>query len=433
MNGDEILKKLKDEISAQDYTRYLSTLKYDESKSSGSIIIFNTPNIFIANWIKQNLLDKMLNIVEMTTKVKAEIKIQVNASKTFTKSKQFSTKATTTSLNEFLTFDEFAVGDSNKIAYNICKGIAMDSDYQYKTILIYGSTGVGKTHLLNAIGNYVTKNKPELKVIFITAEEFLNDYIKRLDTKTMDIFRERYRHCDYLLLDEVAFFNAKEKIQDEFFHTFEQLQKDKKKIIMASNISPAEMIGLQKRLRSRIEGSLINQIIPPEMTTKMDIIKRKCELNKISISEELISYIANHMGSDMRKIEGIIIGAKVYSEMAGQDININMINNALKNINIGSKENITMDSIIQTVCQILNIKPTDLKSKKRLKNIAFARKVCVYILRTLINESMPSIAKKLNMKDHSSISKQMKTIVKEIEENQQTKMVINEIISQIKN
>ncbi|PAF45634.1 chromosomal replication initiator protein DnaA [Helicobacter sp. 11S02629-2] len=432
MNGDEILKKLKSEIPKQEYEQYLSTLKYDKNNSGASIIIFDTPNIFIANWIRQNYLEKMLNIVEMTTNVKAEITIQVKANKTFTKSKPFGTKANNNDLSDLLTFDNFVVGKSNNAAYNVCKDIAMVSNYDWKTVLIYGNTGLGKTHLLNAIGKYVTENKPESKVIFITAEMFLNDYMKRLSTKTMDLFHERYRNCDYLLIDDIAFFKAKEKIQDEFFHTFEQLQKDKKKIVMTSDVSPAEMIGLKDRLKSRIEGSLITQILPPEISVKIDIIRQKCELNRINIDEYIIDYIANNMGSNIRKIEGIISEIKTMSLISEQKIDINMVKRSLDNKNTNNKDKITTANIIKAVCQNLNIKPMDLKSKKRLKNIAFARKVCVYILRSLVNESMPSIAKELNMKDHSSVSKQMKTIAKEIEENEQTKMIINEIISQIK-
>lgn len=429
MIANDILKKLKNEIPNEDFEAYISKMQYNEKSSKSDLVVFDVPNIFIANWIKTKYKAKIATLFEIHTQTKPEIQICVKSQKGNVKkssSQNFSKTSTfSTFLNPSYTFDSFVVGDSNKIAFEICKIVTQTQATKYNPILIYGGTGLGKTHLLNAIGNEVSQKGKS--VIYVTAEQFLNDYLVRINNGTMDRFREKYRKCDYLLIDDVQFFAGKEKIQEEFFHTFNELHNNQKQIVMTSDKAPKKIINLEERLKSRFEWGHYTDIIPPEFETKITIIRRKCQINGIRLDEETIHFIASHINDNIRQIEGILIKLNAQSSILGQEITIKMAKNAIKDILEKNNENITLENIIKMVSKSLNIKPSEIKSKSRTKTVANARRFVIYLARALTPNSMPVLAKELNMKDHSAISKAYKKIEEEIEENLHTKAIIEEI------
>lgn len=324
------------------------------------------------------------------------------------------------------------MGECNEIVIRIAQEVAKKRGSAFNPVLIYGGTGLGKTHVLNAIANYVIEINEKIKIIYLTAEMFLNDFTQKLDTKgQMNDFRETYRNCDYLLIDDIQFFAGKERIQEEFFHTFEELIRNARQIVMTSDKPPKDIIGLQDRLRSRFEGGINIQISSPEIATKIRIIEKKCQLNKIDIKKEIIEYLANNIGDNIRQIEGIITKLQAQSSLLDIEISMPIAENAIKDIHI-ERKTINIAHIISIVGAHLNIKPSEITSKSRKRIISKARKIVIYITRNHTKNSMPEIAINLNLKDHSSVSKQLKTIQKDIKKNKALEQEINEIIQKIK-
>lgn len=432
MSGDEILERLKEEVTTYEYETYISQMKYDAEASKSDLAVFNVPNLFLVSWIQTKYANKIAHLFEMYSQILPEVKICVKSQqkdvKTISSEKIQKVSNTKTFLNPSYTFDSFVIGESNKFAFNIAKIVAQHQASKYNPVLIYGGTGLGKTHLLNAIGNEVSKNGKN--VIYVTAEQFLNDYMNRINTRTMDRFREKYRSCDYLLIDDIQFFGGKDRTQEEFFHTFNELHNNQKQIVMTSDKPPRKIEGLEERLRSRFEWGISADIIPPEIETKIAIVKQKCQINSISIDEETINFIASNI-SNIRQIEGVLIKLNAQASIMGQQINLKMAKNAIKDTIKENHENITLDKIINQVAKVLNVKPSEIKSKSRTKNIANARGYVIYLARSLTPNSMPVLAKELNMKDHSSVSKSYKKIEKEMEENMTLKTIIEDIRNKI--
>ncbi|WP_104696904.1 MULTISPECIES: chromosomal replication initiator protein DnaA [unclassified Helicobacter] len=421
-NFEEIFKK---EFEEADFKTYISKIKYNENSSKQDILVFCAPNIFLANWIQTNYSDKILNVIEKYYNIRPQIRFTSETQKKNVKTSKQIIQKTETILNPSYTFHTFICGESNKFAYEIAKQISEKQAKNYNPVLFYGGTGLGKTHLLNAIGNKVIeKNKV---VIYVTAEQFMNDYVSRLQNNSMEKFREKYRNCDYLLIDDVQFFGGKQQIQEEFFHTFNDLHSKNKQIVLTADKSLKQIIGLEERLKSRFEWGITADIQPPGLETKIEIIKQKCIINRIDISQDVIEFLASNVGENIRQIEGLIIKLNAQSLLFGQTITLTSAKNALKDTQKESYENITIDNIIKTVAKEFNIKPSEISSKNKHKNIAKARRIVIYLSRQIIPNSMTMIAQSLNMKDHSAVSKAISTINKEIEENPSLKLLIDEI------
>ncbi|MCI6217630.1 MAG: chromosomal replication initiator protein DnaA [Helicobacter sp.] len=431
---NEILKQLKSEISEYEFQSYFSTLEYDENSQRMDLLEFYAPNIFIADWIETNYIEKLKLCTEKVAGIRSEIHIYVKEFpkdvKNFKNNKTIQkTDQILINYNESETFENFVVGNSNRHAFLISKTIC-ENQGGYNPVLIYGQTGVGKTHLLNAIYNFVAKKRK--KVIYITAEQFLNDFQLRKTQRAMDLFRNTYRKCDYLLIDDVQFFGGKEHICEEFFHTFNELRQNKGQIVLTSDQPPKKIRGLEERLRSRFESGVITQIENAELDTKIEIIKTKCELNAIPLDSETINYIATKI-NNIRQIIGIIQNINLQSNLNPNSSKFNIAKSLIKSYQKESIENITIDQIITIVAKELNIKPSEITSKEKSQRIARARRIVIYIAHTLTLNSMPVLANKLNMKDHSSVSKALKTIKEKMREDDNLKILLEEIQNKVKN
>jgi len=288
---------------------------------------------------------------------------------------------------------------------------------------------LGKTHLLHAIGNFnLARNK---QVIFTSLEQFMNQFTHHLRNGTMDRFRDKYRSCDILLLDDIQFLSRKEETQKELFHTFNELHGNGKQIVMTSDQHPKKIAGLEERLRSRFEWGLIVDIQPPELETKIEIIKKKCELNGIHIDNEIVNYIAANMGNNIREIEGIIIQLNAFANMMNQSITLEFAKNVVKNQIKERSENITIDDIVKVASRELNVKPSEIKSKSRSRKIVEARRIVIYLARSLTPNSMPSLAQYFGMKDHTAVSHAMKKINEMIDKDENFKAKIEELSHKI--
>jgi chromosomal replication initiator protein len=431
--GQKVLFELKKEISEIEYERYIKKLVYDAKRSRSNIVYFYAPNMLVAKWIKTKYRDKLKHLFEIQNEIKPEIEItvgkQINKAVTIPKQTSEKSSSKSTYLNPSLKFDSFIVGNSNQFAYTTAKSVAEKPGQLYNPLFIYGGVGLGKTHLLQAIGNYhIELGKT---VIYTTLEQFMNSFTSHLRSQTMDRFRDKFRECDLLLIDDIQFLSRKEQTQEEFFHTFNELYNANKQIVITSDRQPNKISGLVDRLRSRFEMGLMADIQPPGLETKIAIIQKKCELDGIHLNHEIINFIATNMGDNIREIEGTIIKLNALSSMLNQEITLDFAQNAIKDQLKEKKENITIDDIVKIVSIELNIKPSDIKSKKRTKNVVNARRTAIYLARNLTPNSMPQIALYFGMKDHTAISHAMKKIHEIIENDDNFKLLLEELSNKI--
>lgn len=432
--GQKVLFELKKEISDIDYQRYIKKLVYDSKTSRSNIVYYIAPNIFIAKWVKSKYNDKLAHLFELHNEVRPHIKITVlvpTSPNTRQKTKELVLKphAKSTYLNPSLTFESFIVGDSNQFAYTTAKSVAEKPGQQYNPLFIYGGVGLGKTHLLQAIGNYhIALGKT---VIYTSLEQFMNDFTYHLRAQTMDRFRDKFRECDLLLIDDIQFLSRKEQTQEEFFHTFNELYNANKQIIITADRAPNKIIGLVDRLRSRFEWGLMADIQSPGLETKIAIIQKKCELDGIRLNTPIVHFIATHMGDNIREIEGTIIKLNALSSMLNQEITLDFAQNAIKDQIKEKKELVSIDDILSLVSKELNIKPSDIKSKKRIRNVVRARRISIYLARNITQSTMPQIAVYFGMKDHTAISHAMKTINDIIESDENFTLLLEELTNKI--
>ncbi len=367
--GSMVLQMLKNEISEVDYTRYIKQIHYNEEESKSNHVVFNAPNPLIANWIRTKYADKISHLFEIKTGVKPSIIISVKTVSNTPSSSQttsivpvHSDKMPQTLLNPSYTFDNFVVGGSNNFAYVAAKSVSEKPGIVYNPLFIYGGVGLGKTHLMQAVGNVMLAQGKT--VIYTSVEQFLNDFSRHLSNRTMDRFKDKYRKCDLLLIDDIQFLSGKNQIQEEFFHTFEALRNENKQIIITSDKHPKKIGGLEERLKSRFEWGLVADIQPPELETKIEIIKKKCEINRVKLDKEVINYVATIIENNTREIEGILSKLNAYSQLMGVDINIEFTRNVLKEQMAEKRLNITIDTIVEIVSKELNVKSSRNSFKK---------------------------------------------------------------------
>ncbi|OIP54737.1 MAG: chromosomal replication initiation protein DnaA [Helicobacteraceae bacterium CG2_30_36_10] len=428
--GQEVLSLLKEEITEIEYNRYIKRLTYDIKKSTSDLAIYYAPNALISNWIKSKYTQKIAHLFEMKNGSKVTISISLKDQLDKRKIKKVTQlKAGQSLLNPSHIFDNFMVGGSNQFAYAAVKSVSEKAGELYNPLFIYGGVGLGKTHLMQAAGN-VFQNQGKV-VIYTTVEQFLNDFIRHVRNKTMERFQEKYRKCDVLLIDDVQFLSNKEGIQEEFFHTFEALKGAGKQIILTADKHPKKIGGLEKRLQSRFEHGLVADIQPPELETKIAIIENKCEINKVTLTKDIINYIATVIESNVREIEGILSKLHAYSQLMHVDIDLQFTKNVLKDQVQENRANLTMDMITNSVSKDLNIKPSEIRSKGRSKNLVYARRIAIYICRELTQNTMPQLAQYFGMKDHTAISHTLKKINELIVNDEDFKVKINELTNKI--
>lgn len=433
MVWEQVLNILKDEISPFDFETYISLIKYDENASKSNVVVLTVPNLYIENWIKSNYALKIAHIFEMLTKIKPEIRFNLAKDKINTKKTTSKTKSNNlqVSYQSQHTFENFVVGDSNKSAYTIAQMIANTQARAYNPVLFYGNTGLGKTHLLCAIGNFARIGGKN--VIYLTTEEFMNDFQRHLNTVGMDAFRDIYRNCDYLLIDDIQFLGGKMSLQEEFFNTFEALYKTHRQIVMTSDKLPKQIQGLEERLRSRFESGIRIDIQPPGVETRIQIISQKCLDNKISMDKEVINYLAENISENVRQIEGVITKMRFHNAMTSQPISIEMAQTVLKEILLENKNEITVEKIIKVIARELNVKISEITSGSRVPKIVRARHIVLYLIKDSTNnmESMSNVASRLGLKNHATVSKALTKINKQLEENQELRHLIVDLKNKI--
>ena len=307
-------------------------------------------------------------------------------------------------------FKTFVVGKSNEFAWAASKAVAENPSHSYNPLFLYGGVGLGKTHLLHAIGHEILRSRPQLRVLYLAAEQFVNELINSIRFDRMPQFRERYRTIDVLMIDDVQFIANKERTQEEFFHTFNTLYTSQKQIILSSDSSPRNIPTLEERLRSRFEWGLIADIQPPDLETKVAILQRKAYLEKVTLPDEVAEFIAQQVRSNIRELEGLLNRVLAFSELTGKPLGAALARETLKDIlpEEGKKPN--PNEIIKLVAKHYDLKISEIKSKSNSQQVVFPRKVAMFLLRKLSELSYPEIGKLFNDKHHSTVMYSVKDI-----------------------
>ncbi|ANJ68601.1 chromosomal replication initiator protein DnaA [Latilactobacillus curvatus] len=309
-----------------------------------------------------------------------------------------------THLNSKYTFDTFVTGKGNQMAHAAALVVSEEPGVLYNPLFLYGGVGLGKTHLMQAIGHQLLLSKPDTNVKYVTSEAFANDFINSIQTKNQEKFRQEYRNVDLLLVDDIQFFADKEGTQEEFFHTFNDLYNDKKQIVLTSDRLPNEIPKLQERLVSRFKWGLSVDITPPDLETRIAILRNKADTERLEIPEDTLSYIAGQIDSNVRELEGSLVRVQAYATMQNAEITTSLAADALKGLKLNGKSSqLSIAKIQSVVAKYYSLSITDLKGRKRVKEIVLPRQIAMYLAREMTDSSLPKIGQEFGGKDHTTV------------------------------
>lgn len=333
-------------------------------------------------------------------------------------------------LNPKYTFRSFVVGAGNQFAHAACMAVAEQPGQTYNPLFIYGGVGLGKTHLLNAIGNHVAE-KSDLRIAYLTTEQFTNEVINSIRYDKMMDLRKRYRHIDMLMIDDIQFLVGKERTQEEFFHTFNALYEGHKQIVLSSDRFPKDMPDIEERLRSRFEWGLIADLQPPDVETRIAILRKKSEDEGVTLPEDVIQFLSTTMKSNVRELEGSLVRLGAYASLTGQVITLDLARSVLRDVIGDKKKIVAMDDIQEAVCTQFHVKMAELKSRRRSKTLVHPRQIAMYLCRELTDASYPEIGRQFGGKDHTTIIHACRQVAKAKETDTMLQTTIETLKEQI--
>lgn len=436
-------KLIQEKVSKQNYETWIKPIRILSVEDNQ--VCLAVPNRFFKDWLVENyhhtIQECLLNTIGYNTNIvfiisqgetKEETSVNGNGQANHVAVSPAPVKTSKMqyhhTLNTNYSFDRFVIGSSNQFAHAASIAVAEHPAKNYNPFFIYGGVGLGKTHLLNAIGLLTYALYPEMNVLYVSAEEFINELISSIRHDKMPKFREKFRNIDCLLIDDIQFIAGKDRTQEEFFHTFNTLHDSGKQIVMTSDNFPKDIPNLEGRLRSRFEWGLIADIQPPEIETKIAILEKKAQENHIDLPHDAASYIASHAESNIRELEGFLTQTVAYASLTKRKIDLDLVRQVLARIlKTNEKVSVTIDDVMKAISERYGIKLSDLKSPKKNKNLASARQIVMYLSRKLTNASFPDIGEKLGGRDHSTVIYADNKIKKLIETDQELKKTLQEI------
>ncbi|MCA0170754.1 chromosomal replication initiator protein DnaA [Bacillus sp. RAR_GA_16] len=440
----QALSEIEKKLSKPSFETWLKSTS--ANRMEGDTIIITAPNEFARDWLESRYSSLITEtLLELTgSELQAKFIIPQNQSDADLDLEQAMKKKPKANpaheehpqsvLNSKYTFDTFVIGSGNRFAHAASLAVAEAPAKAYNPLFIYGGVGLGKTHLMHAIGHYVIEHNPNAKVVYLSSEKFTNEFINSIrDNKTVN-FRNKYRNVDVLLIDDIQFLAGKEQTQEEFFHTFNALHEESKQIVISSDRPPKEIPTLEDRLRSRFEWGLITDITPPDLETRIAILRKKAKAEGLDIPNEVMLYIANQIDTNIRELEGALIRVVAYSSLINQDMNADLAAEALKNIIPSSKPRVITIHDIQTVIgDHFSVKLEDFAAKKRTKSVAFPRQIAMYLSRELTDFSLPKIGEEFGGRDHTTVIHAHEKISKLVDSDQSFQKKLQDIVEQLKN
>lgn len=433
----EALQVIREHIEATKFTTWFAPLKL----LSGSVGMLRiaVPSKFVRDWLVEHYHALITETLEGLTGLAYQVFFVVQEPEDTGPAPETSSTAPAPGLarvggglgqpfNPRFTFDTFVVGASNEFAHAACLAVARHPARTYNPLFIYGDVGLGKTHLLHAIGHYVQQAHRNMVTCYVSSEKFLNDLVGALSHDKMDDFRNRYRKNDLILVDDVQFLIGKERTQEEFFHTFNVLFTENKQIVLTSDKLPKDMIGLEQRLRSRFEWGLVAALQAPDLETKIVILKRKADYMQMTLPDEVAWFLARRLRGDVRKLEGALNVIEAFTSMTGQKISVELVQTLIVELADAQDKPVTIADIERVVADRYNLKGALLRSKKRTKEIAHARHVAMYLARTLTSSSLPQIGKSFGDRDHTSVLHACNKIKGMVEEDWRFKEEVEQLV-----
>lgn len=414
------LRHLRETLGKQNFETWIKPIRVQEN--DGGEIALEVPNRFFRDWLVEHYLtpiqEALSALAHQSVKLSVTVNQQLQSSDGIEKRAERERRKPTR-INNLIpkyNFENFVVGASNQFAHAASLAVANQPGEHYNPLFIYGGVGLGKTHLINAIGHRVVDKRPALKVFYLSSESFMNELIGSLRRDKMDEFKSRFRSIDILILDDVQFIAGKERTQEEFFHTFNSLYESHKQLVITSDKFPKEIPDLEDRLRNRFEWGLIADIQPPDMETRVAILQKKAEAESVTLPHEVAIFLASHIDSNVRELEGSLTRLGAFASLTKTPITIDLAKEVLQNTLKGAHKEVTIENIQKTICDYFNITMGDLKAKRRTKNIALPRQVAMYLCRKYTSTSFPAIGYKFGGKDHSTVIHASKTIEKKMKE-----------------
>ena len=420
---------LKEETTVITFETWIQPL---ELKSiNDNIIVLVATNSFQRDTVESRYIDLLVNTFNFITNKKCKVFIKLDTEDTDLLTQPSSlgnNKALLTSgLNPKYTFNTFVVGNNNKFAQAAAMGVAENPGSKYNPFFIYGGVGLGKTHLMHSIGNELLNNNLNAKVLYVTSENFTNNLINALRDQATEKFRDKYRNIDILLIDDIQFIAGKERVQEEFFHTFNTLYENGKQIILTSDKPPRDIPFLEDRLKSRFEWGLLADISNPDYETRLAILRKKTQLDNIIIDDEILSAIATRVDTNIRELEGTLNKLIAKASLTNSPITMTMAQKAIDDIVAQKQKVISSDYIQDVVGKYFNIDPLDLKGSKRSNDVTFPRQIAMYLCRNVAQMSMPQIGRDFGNRDHSTVMHSCNKIEKEIKNNSNTKLIVESV------
>lgn len=437
---ERALKHLKVSVSTIAYSTYIEQLKPVDL--IGSKLILSTKSELFASEVARRLVDKIREALKLAGTGVTDIKLYVEGSNEDYLARKgvapVQSEIDSTPINPKYTFDTFVVGSSNRYLYAAAKAVAENPADSYNPLFIYGGAGLGKTHIMHAIANYIKQNNPLKNVLYATCEKFTSDLIttirqgKAYSQEGMD-FRNKYRNVDVLIIDDVQFLAKKQSTQEEFFHTFNELYKQGKQIVLTSDRPPKEIKILEERIRNRFESGLIADVSPPDYETRMAIIRRKAELLNLNIPDDVCEFIANRLKTNIRQLEGAVNKMSALRNFSGNTPTMATAQSVIRDIlNDDQPTPITVEKIISNVAEIYNVTPEEIRSNKRSAQISMARKVAIYVVREITQMPLVAIGHEFGNRDHSTIVYSINSIENSIKKDKNLKQVVEDCIKNIR-
>lgn len=411
------LEHLQEEFPAQQFNTWLRPL---QAETQDTTLVLLAPNRFVVDWVKKNFYERIKELatqlsadaiklvsIEIGTKLASPVVVDEGAMKQTPAVKSTVKKSSdhykNSYLNKKFVFDSFVEGNSNQLAKAAALQVAEGPGDAYNPLFIYGGVGLGKTHLMHAVGNSILKNNPEAKVLYLHSERFVADMVKALQTNSINEFKRFYRSLNALLIDDIQFFAGKDRSQEEFFHTFNALLEGQQQIILTSDRYPKEIEGVEERLKSRFGWGLTVAVEPPELETRVAILISKAELSNVDLPYEVAFFIAKRIRSNVRELEGALRRVIANAHFTGKPITIEFVSEALRDLLALQDKLITIENIQKTVADYYKVKVADLLSKRRSRSIARPRQMAMALAKELTNHSLPEIGDHFGGRDHTTV------------------------------
>jgi len=402
--------------------------------------VLTVPNDFTREWIEGHFLELIRAAVKDAAGGERLVQLLVDTSREAVQPAQVlagpaaAARPEAGGINPKYTFDSFVIGSSNRFAHAAALAVAEAPAQAYNPLFIYGHTGLGKTHLLHAVANYIAQHSSNLTVRYVTSETFVNDFINSLRDKRIEGFKQRYRTYDVLLIDDVQFFEHKERIQEEFFHTFNSLHEAGRQVVMSSDRPPRDIATLEDRLRSRFEWGLITDIQPPDLETRIAILRRKVKYDGINVDDpEVLTFIAGRVSTNIRELEGALTRVVAFSSLTGRRMDVELAQDVLRDVfPQGEAAAVSIERIQELVCERFSVSMSELTGDRRSQNIVYPRQVAMYLSRELTDSSLPKIGKQFGGRDHTTVIHATSKIARLIVQDRSVYNLVQELTARIK-